>query len=662
MIFYRIALFIFLFLNFTNLSLAEEITGSNSDGALIVGTTPIIGTCSSGFDLFNNAGVLGCQTDTGSGTVTTLSIVTANGISGTVANPTTTPAVTLLLGAITPSSVTIGAGSAITSSGVGGVLANSAYIPSLYGIIIATVNNPGINAVQGDLGNPTGGTIQTLAGYMGASSISITDTQVVSASGAVNGSGCTNGTYPVAGTTGTGNKFTASITVTSNVPTVNSITSGGDYTANPTTIASEPVTGVAGCSVQPNLNVVMGALQLLIIQAGSYSSVPSGTGNIFVPTSGSEVGLTMNLTMLSLSADVVPVPPGVTFPGPQEFVRFGYKSLQFGLCTECAAFGYQTGGSATDPSNFAFNGFNCAILTVTVTNLDCFGTDSARNAVKLQGSALFGNGSLKTYNGSNVLNGIACFGVSCLLNWNNTVNTNPNLTAVGYSACSGASGTAAFVNSICLGDTTGTKLSTANSVMILGHQCASTTLATGSFDILIGLSNLCDTPAGATSNYFAIFGNNATPWFTAAGTNGPTTQTITLHGSTFAIPDIASSTAAQTGTVCWSATTLTYDPSLGCLTSLEELKNIHGPIVNALDEVTALKPFWFSPINRPYGSDLAEQPGFGAHQVETVDKRLVGYGPNGELRGVRYMEMTALLAAAIKEQQIEIENLKNRLH
>lgn len=39
------------------------------------------------------------------GTVTTLSIVTANGISGSVATATTTPAITLTLGAITPTSV-----------------------------------------------------------------------------------------------------------------------------------------------------------------------------------------------------------------------------------------------------------------------------------------------------------------------------------------------------------------------------------------------------------------------------------------------------------------------------------------------------------------------------------------------------------------------------
>lgn len=40
------------------------------------------------------------------GTVTTVSVVTANGVSGTVADPTSTPAITLTLGAITPTSVT----------------------------------------------------------------------------------------------------------------------------------------------------------------------------------------------------------------------------------------------------------------------------------------------------------------------------------------------------------------------------------------------------------------------------------------------------------------------------------------------------------------------------------------------------------------------------
>lgn len=41
----------------------------------------------------------------GSGTVTSVSVTTANGVSGSVATATTTPAITLTLGAITPSSV-----------------------------------------------------------------------------------------------------------------------------------------------------------------------------------------------------------------------------------------------------------------------------------------------------------------------------------------------------------------------------------------------------------------------------------------------------------------------------------------------------------------------------------------------------------------------------
>src|SRR5574337_276498 len=45
------------------------------------------------------------QTISGTGSVTSVSVVTANGVSGVVANPTTTPAITITLGAITPTSI-----------------------------------------------------------------------------------------------------------------------------------------------------------------------------------------------------------------------------------------------------------------------------------------------------------------------------------------------------------------------------------------------------------------------------------------------------------------------------------------------------------------------------------------------------------------------------
>lgn len=62
----------------------------------------------------------------GAGTVTSVSVVTANGVSGSVANPTTTPAITLTLGAITPSSVTDASLTAgrVTYAGTAGLLSD----------------------------------------------------------------------------------------------------------------------------------------------------------------------------------------------------------------------------------------------------------------------------------------------------------------------------------------------------------------------------------------------------------------------------------------------------------------------------------------------------------------------------------------------------------
>jgi hypothetical protein len=125
----------------------------------------------------------------GSGTVTSVSVTTTNGISGTVATPTTTPAISLTLGAITPTSATIGAGSAITSSGPGGALASGAYtsaytlpaatsstlggvkpdgttITNTSGAISVTYGTSSNTAVQGGgaLGTPLSGTLTNVSG------------------------------------------------------------------------------------------------------------------------------------------------------------------------------------------------------------------------------------------------------------------------------------------------------------------------------------------------------------------------------------------------------------------------------------------------------------------------------------------------------------------
>lgn len=56
-------------------------------------------------DLIQQVNTAFSQVGASSGTVTNVSVATANGVSGTVTNPTTTPDITLLLGSITPTSV-----------------------------------------------------------------------------------------------------------------------------------------------------------------------------------------------------------------------------------------------------------------------------------------------------------------------------------------------------------------------------------------------------------------------------------------------------------------------------------------------------------------------------------------------------------------------------
>ncbi len=81
-------------------------TGATTAAAALTALLPTQSAATSGQVLKSNGTAAPTwATVTGTGTVTNASIVTANGISGTVATSTTTPAITLSLGAITPTSV-----------------------------------------------------------------------------------------------------------------------------------------------------------------------------------------------------------------------------------------------------------------------------------------------------------------------------------------------------------------------------------------------------------------------------------------------------------------------------------------------------------------------------------------------------------------------------
>lgn len=108
-------------------NLAAAITDETGSGALVFAsaptlTNPVVGTQAPGNNTtlaastaFVTAAIAAAG---GGGTVTSVSVVTANGVSGSVATATTTPAITLTLGAITPTSVA--ASGAVSGSNLSG--------------------------------------------------------------------------------------------------------------------------------------------------------------------------------------------------------------------------------------------------------------------------------------------------------------------------------------------------------------------------------------------------------------------------------------------------------------------------------------------------------------------------------------------------------------
>jgi len=339
------------------------------------------------------------QTVSGTGSVTSVSVVTANGVSGIVANPTTTPAITLTLGAITPTSVTstgsvtganligINTGNqTITLSGdVSGVstgspatsliatLANSGVTANTYGsstqIPVFTVDSKGrVTSVTNTTISVGTGTVTSVSSSGGSTGMSLTTT-----------SPTTTPSITLGGTLNVANGGTGAVSLTGYVKgngiaafTASATVPGADVSGNITGNAAN-VTGVVaianggtGQTTAPN------AINALVpSQAGQTGKYLQTNGSTVSWMPGDGLGTVTNVTASNSQGVTTLVTNGTTTPN----IAIGLGAI---TPTSVAATGTVTGSN--------LSGSNTGDQTITLTGeVTGSGTSSFATALSTTG-------------------------------------------------------------------------------------------------------------------------------------------------------------------------------------------------------------------------------------------------------------------------------------
>ena len=185
---------------------------------------------------------------------------------------------------------------------------------------------------------------------------------------------------------------------------------------------------------------------------------------------------------------------------------------------------------------------------------------------------------------------------------------------------------------------------------------------TSQITIAAGVPLSANGGVGSAGQILTSNGSVGSPyWATASGGGATVTDNTTFNGTTY--PVFANQTSGTLSTAFVSSTKLTYNPSTGQLgatlfssSSDERLKTNINLIEQSLSKIEQIRGVTFNYIDNNHAS-----VGVIAQDVEKVLPQAVSIDEEG-YKAVHYNGVIGLLVEAVKQQQLQIEDLQNQIN